>query len=71
MYLNNGGKQVSETVKGNRKDAERGLRQRRVALETGDFIGRKKLAVEGYLQGWLDPYARSNVTAKTSPATGR
>ena len=64
-YYNNGGKQVSETVKGNRKDAERVLRQRRVALETGDFIGRKKLTVEGYLQGWLDSYAKSNVTAKT------
>ena len=64
-YYNNGGKQVSETVKGTRKDAERVLRQRRVALETGDFIGRKKLTVEGYLQGWLDSYARSNVTAKT------
>ena len=64
-YYNNAGKQVSETVRGNRKDAERVLRQRRVALETGDFIGRKKLTVNTYLQDWLDSYARSNVTAKT------
>jgi len=38
-------KQVEESVKGTSKTAERVLRDRLVALDTGDFITKKKATV--------------------------
>ncbi|MDA1270673.1 MAG: tyrosine-type recombinase/integrase [Chloroflexi bacterium] len=56
---------VSETVKGNKKDAERVLRERLAAVETGNYVTRDKETVAEYLNHWLGTYAASNTTLRT------
>ena len=56
--------QVEESVKGTKKAAERVLRDRLAALDTGDFITKKTATVEQFLNQWLDVYA-SNLAEKT------
>ena len=58
-------KQVNETVKGSRKEAERVLRERLTAIETGGYIERHKEAVGQFLTRWLDTYGATNVTRRT------
>jgi integrase len=56
---------VSETVRGNKKDAERVLRERLAAIENGGFIARDKETVSEYLHRWLDTYVATNTFLRT------
>ena len=56
--------QVEESVKGTKKAAERVLRDRLAALDTGDFITKKTATVKQFLDQWLDVYA-VNLAEKT------
>ena len=58
-------KQVEESVKGTRKTAERVLRERLSALDTGDFITKKKATVKQFLDRWLEEYVTTNLSEKT------
>lgn len=56
---------VEETVKGTKKVAERLLRDRLAALDTGDFINKQKATVKQFLDQWLDVYGSTNLAEKT------
>ena len=58
-------KQHNETVKGSRRQAERLLRERLTAVETGSHVAREKETVSQFLARWLDTYVATNTTAKT------
>lgn len=58
-------KQHNETVKSSRREAERLLRERITAVETGAHVAREKETVGQFLARWLDTYAATNTTAKT------
>ena len=55
-------KQINETIEGSRKEAERVLRERLSAIESGNYIKREKETVGQFLARWLDTYAASNVS---------
>ena len=59
------GQRKCEQVNGTFKLAEKVLRERLVAIEKGEYVGKKKLTVGVYLQSWLETYAVTNCTAKT------
>ena len=59
------GERKYEQVNGTFKRAEKVLRERLVAIEKGEYVGKKKLTTEAYLQDWLETYAVTNCTAKT------
>mgnify|MGYP001282941538 FL=1 len=59
------GERKYEQVNGNFKQAEKVLRERLVAIEKGEYVGKKKLTTSAYLQDWLEAYAMTNCTAKT------
>ena len=59
------GQRKYEQVNGTFKLAEKVLRERLVAIEKGEYVGKKKLTVGAYLQSWLETYAVTNCTAKT------
>ena len=48
-----GRKQISETVRGNKRDAQRTLRERLAAIDKGIYIERNEEAVAEYLERWL------------------
>jgi integrase len=58
-------KYLSETVKGNKKDAERVLRERLAAIENGGYVAKHKETVKEFMQRWLNTYASTNVTLRT------
>jgi integrase len=57
--------QVTETVRGTRKDAERVLRERLQTVEKGGYIPNQSETVAEFMQRWLETYARSNTTLRT------
>jgi len=57
--------QISETVRGTRKEAERALRDRLSQIENGGFVTKSKETVEGFLDRWLESYAAIH----TEPST--
>ncbi len=57
---------VTETVHGNRRDAEVALRERVTAVETGNFLARSQETVNQFLTRWLETYAASNVSVSTA-----
>ena len=59
------GERKYEQVNGTFKQAEKVLRDRLVAIEKGEYVGKKKLTTEAYCQDWLETYAVTNCTAKT------
>jgi len=59
------GQRKYEQVTGTFKLAEKVLRERLVAIEKGEYVGKKKLTVGVYLQSWLETYATTNCSAKT------
>ena len=59
------GQRIYEQVNGTFKLAEKVLRERLVAIEKGEYVGKKKLTVGVYLQSWIETYATTNCTAKT------
>ena len=58
-------KQVSETVRGTRKEAERVLRERLTQIETGILMTRSDETVAEFLGRWLDVYAATNTELRT------
>ena len=58
-------KQVTETVRGTRKDAERLLRDRLTAIEKGAYVPKQKETVTEYMQRWMDSYVSTNTTVRT------
>src|SRR5919106_3989609 len=58
-------KQVNETVRGLRKDAERVLRERLSAIENGGYVAKDKETVADFLKRWLWTYAATNTTHRT------
>ena len=52
-----GRKQVSETVRGNKRDAQRTLRERLAAIDKGIYIERSEEAVAEYLERWLEVHS--------------
>ena len=56
---------VSETVRGNKKDAERVLRERLASIENGGYVAKDKETVAQYMQRWLQTYAATNTTIRT------
>ena len=56
---------VSATVKGNKKDADRILRERLSAIETGGYVARQNETVAEFFSRWLQDYASTNTTLKT------
>jgi integrase len=58
-------KYLSETIKGNKKEAERVLRERLAAIENGGYVAKHKETVSDFMQRWLDTYAATNTTLRT------
>jgi integrase len=59
-------KQYFETVRGNKKDAQRRLRELLSSLDNNLFIKPSNLTVADYLIQWLKDYCWSNLAPKTS-----
>ena len=58
-------RQVSETVHGARREAERVLRKRLTALESGSYVTRTKETLGSFMQSWLDGYAATHTAPRT------
>ncbi len=59
-------RQYFETVKGNKKDAERRLREVLSNLDNGTFAKPSKLTVTAYLEQWLQDYCKPNLAPRTT-----
>ena len=59
-----GRKQVSETVQGNKRDAQRTLRERLAAIDKGIYIDRTDQTVSEYLEYWLETHS-ANISIRT------
>lgn len=59
-------KQVSETVQGTKTDAQRVLRERLGALETGTYVDNNKETVAQFLRRWLDSHPKLRASSKQS-----
>ena len=57
--------QVSETVRGTRKDADTVLRERLTSIEAGTYIPKVDETVGEFLERWLLTYAASNTSLRT------
>ncbi|MDA0735350.1 MAG: tyrosine-type recombinase/integrase [Chloroflexi bacterium] len=58
-------KQITETVKGTKKEAERVLRERLAAIENGGYVPKDKETVGEFMDRWLVDYAATNTTLRT------
>ena len=58
-------KYLSETVRGNKKDAERVLRERLAAIENGGYVPKQMETVAQFMARGLDTYAHTNTTLRT------
>ena len=58
-------KQASETVHGPKKLAQRVLRERLAALETGNYVSKTRETVGQFMESWISGYAASHVGART------
>ena len=56
---------VSETFKGNKKDAERALRELLATIENGGYVASDKETVAQFMVRWLETYAATNTTVRT------
>ena len=56
---------VSETVKGNKREAERVLRERLAAIENGGYVPRDNETVVEFMHRWMETYAATNTTVRT------
>jgi len=60
-----GRKQVSETIRGTRKDAERALREKLALVENGGYLPKHRETLAEYMERWLDTYCATNTTPRT------
>ena len=58
-------KNISETVKGLRKEAERVLRLRTGAIESGSYVEKTSETAEQFFNEWLKTYAAHNTSPRT------
>ena len=58
-------RQATETVRGTKKEAEKVLRQRLAALESGNYVNRSKETLARFMASWLEDYAATHTTPKT------
>ena len=58
-------KQVGETVRGTKAEAERVLRERLAAIENGAYVPKDKETVGQFLERWLDTYTATHTTLRT------
>ena len=58
-------RQVTETVRGTRKEAERVLRERIATVENGAYVPKAKDTVNSFLKKWIDTYVATNTTVRT------
>ena len=56
---------ISKTVKGNKKDGERVLRERLSTIENGGYGTKDKETVTEFMQRWMETYAATNTTVRT------
>ena len=56
---------VSKTFKGNKKDAERALRELLATIENGGYVASDKETVAQFMVRWLETYAATNTTVRT------
>lgn len=59
-------RQYFETVTGNKKDAQRRLRELLSSLDNGTFVKPDKQTVADYLEQWLKDYCWSNLTPRSA-----
>lgn len=59
-------RQYFETVTGNKKDAQRRLRELLSSLDTGTFVKPAKTTLAEYLGQWLQDYCWSNLASRTA-----
>ncbi len=58
-------KQVGETVRGNKSEADRGLRDRMAAVENGGYVAKHKETVGQFMESWLNRYASTHTRPRT------
>jgi integrase len=58
-------RQVTETIRGTRKEAERVLRERIAAAENGGYVPKARDTVNSFLKKWIDTYVATNTTVRT------
>jgi len=58
-------RQVTETIRGTRKEAERVLRERIATAENGGYVPKAKDTVNSFLKKWIDTYVATNTTVRT------
>ena len=58
-------KQRAENIKGTRRQAEKVLRERLAAVETGNYVERKKETLAAFLDSWLSIHAATHVSPRT------
>lgn len=63
-------KQLTETVRGTKAEAERALRERLLALENGEFVRKHADTVADFLQRWLKGYVATNTSLRTQEGYG-
>jgi integrase len=54
-----------ETVKGNKKDAEKRLREILTEVDKGSFVKPEKITLGNYLNQWLRDYVKPNLSPRT------
>ena len=59
-------KQVNETVKGTKKEAEKILRERLSAVDNGSHIDKSKKTVSQFMARWMETYVATNCTLRTA-----
>ena len=58
-------RQVTETIRGTRKEAERVLRERIATAENGGYVPKAKDTVNSFLKKWIGTYVATNTTVRT------
>lgn len=58
-------RQATETVRGNKKEAEKILRDRITSVEQGNYISADTQNVSEFMDYWLQTYAATNTTVRT------
>jgi len=58
-------KQATETVRGNKREAETVLRQRISTAENGGYVPKVNETVADFLERWLQTYAKTNTALRT------
>ena len=58
-------KQVTETVRGTKKQADQIMRERMAALDSGSYVAKHKETVAEFMHGWLATYVATNTFLRT------